>query len=169
MCNLLELCELRNLSLLAIVNVVCKDEFDPVKMYPGVFTGLGTMPSTFKINLRSDATPRRLFSPRPIAAGLRDQAKAEIDKMLELDIIKKVKEPTDWCSGLTIAPKPGGKIRMCIDLTALNKSVQREVYPLPRTSDMLTRLSEGRIFSNLDANSGFWQIKMEESSRLIRL
>ena len=164
--NLLGLCELRNLSLLAIVNVVCKDEFDPVKMYPGVFTGLGTMPSTFRINLCSDATPRRLFSPRPIAAGLRDQAKVEIDKMLELDVIEKVEEPTDWCSGLTIAPKPGGKIRMCIDLTALNKSVQREVYPLPRISDMLTRLSEGRIFSKLDANSGFWQIKMEESSRL---
>ena len=165
--NLLGLCELKNLSLLAIVNAVCKDEFDPVKQYPNVFRGLGIMPSTFRINLREDATPRRLFSPRPIAAGLRDQAKAEIDKMLEMSVIEPVEEPTDWCSGLTIAPKPGGKIRMCIDLTALNKSVQREVYPLPRISDMLTKLSEGRVFSKLDANSGFWQIKMDSESKLL--
>ena len=55
---------------------------------------------------------------------------------------------------------------MCIDLTALNKSVQREVYPLPRISDMLTRLSEERVFSKLDANSGFWQIKMDSNSKL---
>ena len=165
--NLLGLCELKNFSLLAIVNAVCKDEFDPVKQYPNVFRGLGIMPSTFRINLREDATPRRLFSPRPIAAGLRDQAKAEIDKMLEMSVIEPVEEPTDWCSGLTIAPKPGGKIRMCIDLTALNKSVQREVYPLPRISDMLTKLSEGRVFSKLDANSGFWQIKMDSESKLL--
>ena len=164
--NLLGLRELRNLSLLAIVNAVCKDEFDPVKRYANVFEGLGIMPGTFRINLRGDAAPRRLFSPRPIAAGLREQAKAEIDKMLEMNVIEPVEEPTDWCSGLTIAPKPNGKIRMCIDLTALNKSVQREVYPLPRISDMLTRLSEGRVFSKLDANSGFWQIKMDSNSKL---
>ena len=93
--------------------------------------------------------------PRPIAAGLRVQAKAEIYKMLEINIIEPVEEPTDWCSRSKIAPKPDGKIRMCIDLTALIKSVQREVYPLPRISDMSTRLSEGRVFSKLDASSGF--------------
>ena len=41
--DLLGLVELKNLSLLAIVNAVGKDEFNPVKPYPGVFRGLGTI------------------------------------------------------------------------------------------------------------------------------
>ena len=61
------------------------------------------MPGTFRINLRNDAAPQILFSPRPTAAGLREQAKAEIDKMLEMNVIEPVEEPTDWCSDLTIA------------------------------------------------------------------
>ena len=164
--NLLGLRELKNLSLLAVVNAVSKAEFDPLQRYPQLFSGLGTMPGIFKINLYEDAQPKRLFSPRPISVGLRDQAKAEIDNMIKLGIIEPVEQPTDWCSGLTIAPKPGGKIRMCIDLTMLNKSVKREGYPLPRISDMLTHLAEGTMFSKLDANSGFWQIKIHETSKL---
>ena len=105
---------------------------------------------------------QRLFSCRPIAAGLREQAKAEMNKMIEMNVIEPVEKPTDWCSGSTIAPNPNGKTRMCIDLTALNKSVQREVYPLPRISDMLTRLSKGRVFSKLDANSGYMIIAKGE-------
>ena len=93
--NLLGLRKLKNLSLLAIVNAVCKDEFDPVKLYANAFKDLGIMPGTFRINLRDDAAPRSLFSPRPIAAGLREQAKAELDKFLEMSVIEPVEEPTD--------------------------------------------------------------------------
>ena len=117
------------------------------------------MPGTFKIMLRKDTEPVRLFSPRSIAAGLREQAKQEIDNMLRDGVIKTVEDARGWCSGLTIAPKPGGKIRLCVDLTNLNKGIRREIYPLPRISDMLSKLSEGVMFSKLDANSGFWQVK----------
>ena len=55
-----------------------------------------------------------------------------LDKMLDRDVIEPVDEPTEWCSGLTIVPKPNGKIRMCVDLTALNKGVERTAYPLPK-------------------------------------
>ena len=153
--NLLGMPELSKLNLIAVVDALSKSSFDPVQEYPGLFTGLGTLPGIFKIRLRQDAEPRCLYAPRSIPAGLRDKAKLEIDSMLAKDVIEPVEEPTEWCSGLTIAPKPNGKIRMCVDLTQLNKSVEREIYPLPRVSDMLSRLAEGRIFSKLDANSGF--------------
>ena len=55
----------------------------------------------------------------------------------------------------------------CIDFTALNKNAKREVYPLPSISDMLTRLSKGRVFSKLNANSEFWQIKIDSESKLL--
>jgi len=79
--NLLGMPELRRLNLLAVINAMCTDEFDPVRAFSRVFKGLGTMPGTFVIDLRRDVEPVRLFSPRPIAAGLREQAKKELDKM----------------------------------------------------------------------------------------
>ena len=74
---------------------------------------------------------------------------------------------TEWCSGLTIAPEKNRKIRMCDDLTSLSKNVKREVYPQPRVSDLLTKLSEGALFTKLDANSGFWQVKLDLKRKLL--
>jgi len=154
---------------LAVVNSLNKVDviFDPYKEYFGLFNGLGVMPEVFKITMKDNVKSYRLCAPRTIAAGLKDKAKLELDKMLKLDVIEPVEEPTEWCSGLTIAPKSNGKIRMCVDLTMLNKGVQRELYPLPRVSDMLSQLSRGKVFSKLDANSGFWQVMLEPKSKLL--
>ena len=86
--------------------------------------------------------------------------------MLALEVIEPVEQATEWCSGLTIAPKPNGSIRMCVDLTALNKGIRREVYPFPRISDVLSRLASGVMFSKLDANCGFWQVKLDPECKL---
>jgi len=161
--NLLGLPDLNKLNLLAVVNSLVANAFDPVTVFKSVFEGLGTLPDTFRIHLKKDAEPRCLYAPRPIAAGLRTKAKDELDEMLRKGVIEPVERPTEWCSALTIAPKAGGKIRMCVDLTSLNKFVKREVHPLPRVSDMLSLLSEGVLFSKLDANSGFWQVKLDEN------
>ena len=164
--NLLGISEIKSLNLLAVVNSINRDSFDVFSAFPRVFEGLGTMPGEFKIQLKKGTEPYCLMTPRNIAAGLREKVKDEIDKMLLMKVIEPVEIPTEWCSGLTIAPKPNGAIRLCVDLTRLNKGVKREMYPLPRVSDMLSRLSEGTIFSKMDANSGFWQVKLSEESKL---
>ena len=40
----------------------------------------------------------------------------------------------------------------------LNECVLREIHPLPKVDETLVQLSGAKIFSKLDANSGFWQI-----------
>ena len=175
--NLLGKPEIRNLELLAFVHGVHEvaveaentnnrvhvtaSRFDPVTEYAGLFSGLGTMPGIFNIQLKSGTEPMRLYAPRSIAAGLREKAKVELDRMLTMGVIEPVEEPTQWCSELTIAPKPNGSIRMCVDLTALNRGVKREVYPFPIVREMLSKLAEGKVFSKLDANSGFWQVQLD--------
>ena len=42
-----------------------------------------------------------------------------------------------------------------------------EVHPLPKVDDTLAQMSGARIFSKLDANSGFWQIALAKESRLL--
>ena len=82
-------------------------------------------------------------------------------------VISKVSEPTEWCSGMVVVPKKSGKVRICVDLKPLNKSVRREVHPLPKVDDTLAQLAGAKVFSKLDANSGFWQIPLSPSSRLL--
>ena len=43
----------------------------------------------------------------------------------------------------------------------------REVHPLPKVDDTLAQLAGAKVFSKLDANSGFWQIPLSQSSRLL--
>ena len=56
---------------------------------------------------------------------------------------------------------------MCIELTRLNKGVEHELYPSPRVLDVISQLSTGWVLSTLDANSGYWQVILEEEIQLL--
>ena len=55
-------------------------------------------------------------------------------------------------------------MRICVDLTKLNQAVRREVYHMPTVEETLGSLTEGSVFSKLDANSGFHQIVLNQES-----
>ena len=68
---------------------------------------------------------------------------------------------------MVVVPKPNGTVRICVDLTKLNESVQRERLILPSVEQTLAQINGAKYFSKLDANSGFWQIQLSpESSKL---
>ena len=90
---------------------------------------------------------------------------AELKEMERAGVISRVTEPTEWCAGMVPVPKKNGKVRICVDFTALNRNVCRKRYILPTVDESLAKLSEGKVFSKLDANSGFWQVPMRTESR----
>lgn len=58
-------------------------------------------------------------------------------------------------------------MRTCVDLTRLNQYVKRERHILPLVDQVLAQVGDAKVFSKLDANSGFWQIELApESSKL---
>ena len=85
--------------------------------------------------------------------------------MESLGVISKVDKPTQWCAGMVVGPKKNGKVCICVDLKPLNENVLREVHPMPKFDETLAQLTGAKVFSKLDANSGFWQIPLSESSR----
>ena len=87
--------------------------------------------------------------------------------MESIGVISKVSEPTAWCAGMVVVPKQNGNLRICVDLKPLNENVFREVHPLPKVDETLAQLAGAKIFSKLDANSGFWQIPLAKESRLL--
>ena len=68
---------------------------------------------------------------------------------------------------MVVVPKGNKKVRICVDLTRLNQSVCRERHPLPAVEQALAQLAGARVFSTLDANSGFWQIPLDQESALL--
>ena len=97
-------------------------------LFPNLFTGLGKLKDNYQIKLKSDAKPYTLQVPRRVALPLLPKVKAELHRMETLGVISKIEEPTEWCSPMVVVPKPNGTVRICVDLTKLNESVQRERY-----------------------------------------
>ena len=139
---------------------------DFVKEFLTLFKGLGKLSESYSIKLRPCIQPMCIYTARKIAHPLLSKVKTEIDRMLAEGVISPVDGPTDWCSGIVVVPKPHDTVRICVDLTALNKAVLREVHPL-RSVDDLARLSGSTVFTKLDAKSGFWQMPLEPESRLL--
>ena len=110
------------------------------------------------MKLTLEAKPFSLSTPRRVPLPLMQKVKDELIRM-EQEVIRRVKEPTEWCTGMVGVPKPNNRIRMiCVDLTKLNEAVRRKKYILPAVEHTLGMLGKAKVYSKLDANSGFWQI-----------
>lgn len=90
--------------------------------------------------------------------------KHELERMVDIKVITKVEEPTEWVSSIVLVSKPNGKIRLCLDPRNLNKAILRPHFPFPNIDDCKAKLSGSQYFSTLDANSGFWMVPLDEYS-----
>ena len=124
--------------------------------------------SPVKIELRPEAEPFCLFTARNAPFPKMETEKTELDKMVESDIIRPVTKPTEWCEPMVpMVPisKPNGHVRVCVDLQRLNKAVKREHLVHPTLDDIAPSLAGSTVLRSLDADSGFWQIPLEEESQ----
>ncbi|GBO34013.1 Transposon Ty3-I Gag-Pol polyprotein [Araneus ventricosus] len=137
---------------------------DPKAKFPELFKGLGVMKGCYSIKLKPGAIPFAITCPRRVPIPLLKQTKAELERMVEEKVITPVLKPTEWCAPVVIVPKSDGNVRICVDLIELNKNVMRELHPLPKAEYSLNLLTGAKMFSKLDANSGFWQIPLDKKS-----
>ena len=125
--------------------------------------------SSVKINLKSGVEPFKVTTARRIPIPLMDAVNEELERMQQVGVIEQVTEPTDWCSPLVVVPKETKqgrkKVRICVDLRGLNRAIKREHYTLPTVDDIVAKMAGGKMFSSLDAASGYYQMKLDEESQ----
>ena len=63
------------------------------KQFPGLFTGLGTIQESFKIQLKPDDQPFALFTPRNFSIPLRKKVRDELTLMNPLELSHKWRHP----------------------------------------------------------------------------
>lgn len=134
--------------------------------YSDMFEGLGCIPGEYSIKINKEVEPV-VHPPRKVPVALRQKVKEELARMESLGVIQKQTEPTPWVNSMVTVTKPNGSLRICIDPKDLNKAIQREHYPMQTIEQVVADMPDAKVFSTLDATSGFWQMKLdEESSKL---
>ncbi|CAB0016247.1 unnamed protein product [Nesidiocoris tenuis] len=133
--------------------------------FPTLFKGLGSMKGEYIIEMKDNAKPYAISSPRAIPIALKDKVKEALDDMIEKGVIVRVDHATDWCAPMVVSIKKGGGIRICVDLSQLNRSVKRQYHPIPKIELSLAEVNGAKYFSKLDANHGFWQLNLAKESQ----
>lgn len=134
-----------------------------IQNYQDVFEGLGCLPQECHITVLPDVKPK-IDAQRRIPFKLHKQLKDELDRMEKMQVIERVIKPTKWVSSIVIVEKPNKKLRICLDPRNLNNAIQRSHYPMPTIEDIRYKLNGAKVFSHLDAFSGFWMCKLDEPS-----
>lgn len=120
-----------------------------------------------KIHLQEDAKPYAIHVARQIPFMVRDQVKKELDSMVTRNIIRPLEdEPTSWCHPMVVVMKPKGGVRICVDLTKLNKYVDRPTYTVKTPKEAVNSIDHrAKYFSTFDAAQGYWQLSLDENSQ----
>lgn len=100
----------------------------------------------------------------PISPALQKFLYEEIDEMLRNGVIERSSSP--WSSPILMVRKQDGSYRMCFDGRKLNQVTVKDSYPLPLIDSILSKLGEATYISSLDITKAFWNVPLEESSKV---
>ena len=120
--------------------------------------------------MKEDAKPYALFTPRNVPIPLHGKVLGELNHIESLIVALKVSELTSWCAGLVVVPNKSGDVCLCVD-HGLESSPREHDEGNPSNPQggghARTTVGSRALFTKLDAYSGFWQIPLEEESRLL--
>ena len=139
---------------------------DLMRLYPNQFDKIGDFPGEAKLVVDPEV-PTHIDPPRKTPIALKDTIKQELEKMEESGVIKRVTEPTDWVSSLAYSHKKGGELRVCLDPRHLNRALKRPHHKTPTVEELTHKFQGAKIFSKLDAKSGYWSVQLHPDSQLL--
>jgi hypothetical protein len=135
-----------------------------VSEFPDVFSEelLGMPPDRdieFVIELMPGTTPI-YKSPYRMATLQLAELKEHIKELLEKGFVRPSSSPLG--APVIFVPKKDGTQRLCMDYRVLNEVTIKNKYPVPRIDDLFDQLHGACVFSKIDLQSGYHQLKIRE-------
>lgn len=136
-----------------------------INRHANTFKGTGLL-KDFQLQLHIDDNVKPIQQPiRRVPFHTRTKVEAEVERLLDLDIIEPVSGPTSWLNLFVLVPKPDETIRLCLDMRQANSEISRERHLIPKVEEIIQDLHGAKVFTKIDLREGYHQIKLHENSR----
>lgn len=119
-----------------------------------------------KIFLKPNTVPRYIKQYR-LPQAQREVIAAKVREMVQQGLA----EPciSAWNSPVLLVPKKGASTlkdyRLVIDYRRLNDVVEDDKFPIPNIDEILDDVGQAKVFSTLDLDQGYYQMRLEKESR----
>jgi len=100
------------------------------------------------------------IAPYRLAQPFQEELKKQLDDLLAKGLIQK--SVFEWGAPVLFTSKKDLIWHMCIDFRGINKVTIKNKYPLPRIEDLFDQLKGAKVFSKIDLQSWYNQIRVRE-------
>ena len=121
-----------------------------------------------EIELVAGAKPRAISHCKQYPLHLAEQGEELVAKLVKNRVLERYDGPTEWCAPSHIVEKSGGGVRLVSNYSYINQFIKRPVMPDMTVAEVRQRINPAsKVFARYDAVSGFFQVPLSESSKLL--
>nr|GFC08131.1 putative reverse transcriptase domain-containing protein [Tanacetum cinerariifolium] len=112
------------------------------------------------VGTNPDANTFTARAPYRLAPPEMKELSEKLKELSDKGFIRPSSSP--WGAPVLFVKKKDGSFRMCIDYRQLNKLTVKNHYPLPRIDDLFNQLQGSSVYSKIDLQSGYHQLRVRE-------
>ncbi|GKA94537.1 putative reverse transcriptase domain-containing protein [Tanacetum coccineum] len=135
-----------------------------VRDFPEVFPeDLSGIPLARQVEFQIDLVPGAApvaRAPYRLAPFEMKELAEQLQELSDKGFIRPNFSP--WGAPVLFVKKKDGSFRMCIDYRELNKLTVKNRYPIPRIDDLFDQLQGSSVYSKIDLQSGYHQLRVHE-------
>jgi hypothetical protein len=130
--------------------------------YPMLTSGFGRLKGfVHRQHIDSSVRPvQQKFYHQTLA--LRQPIFDEPRRMEHEGVIERI-DASAWTSNIVVARKKNGGLRICVNLSSVNKAIVLQRYPLPTMEKLTERITGSTVFSKLDLAWGYLHSSLRRS------
>ena len=102
-----------------------------------------------------------LRTPYRMAPTELKELKTQLQELLDKGFIRP--SVSLWGAPVLFVKEKDGTLRTCIDYWKINKVIVKNKYPLPRIEDLFDQLRGASVFSKIDLQLGYYQLRVKEA------